>query len=56
MARILALMYTVDTKKEKYKEALRKLLDELETRIATAPIDVSYEATTTFPFKNQVEK
>ncbi|CAB4430756.1 unnamed protein product [Rhizophagus irregularis] len=30
----------VDTKNEKYKEALRKLFDELETRVATTPIDV----------------
>jgi hypothetical protein len=51
---------SVDTKDSKYEEALRKLLDELETRIA---IDVSYEATksiysysflasATFPFKS----
>ena len=36
---------SADTKNEKYKEALRKLFDELETRVATTPIDVSYEAT-----------
>ncbi|PKB99546.1 hypothetical protein RhiirA5_429516 [Rhizophagus irregularis] len=35
----------VDTKNEKYKAALRKLFDELETRVATTPIDLSYEAT-----------
>jgi hypothetical protein len=56
----------VDTKNEKYQEALRKLLDELETRIATTPIDVSYEATksiysytylasATFLFKSQIK-
>ncbi|PKK70554.1 hypothetical protein RhiirC2_849825 [Rhizophagus irregularis] len=55
-----------DTKNEKYKEALRKLFDELETRVATTPIDVSYEATksiylytylvsATYPFKDQVK-
>ncbi|PKK63537.1 hypothetical protein RhiirC2_854946 [Rhizophagus irregularis] len=55
-----------DTKNEKYKEALRKLFDELETRVATTPIDVSYEATksiysytylvsATYPFKNQIK-
>ncbi|CAB4418757.1 unnamed protein product [Rhizophagus irregularis] len=57
---------SADTKNEKYKEALRKLFDELETRVATTPIDVSYEATksiysytylvtATYPFKNQVK-
>src|SRR3954453_6533913 len=56
----------VDTKNEKYKEALRKLFDELETRVATTPIDVSYEATKSvysysflasavFPFKSQIK-
>ncbi|CAB4431044.1 unnamed protein product [Rhizophagus irregularis] len=30
---------SADTKNEKYKEALRKLFDELETRVATTPID-----------------
>ena len=56
----------VDTKNEKYGEALRKLFDELETRVATTPIDVSYEATksiysysflasATFPFKSQIK-
>uniref|UniRef100_U9TXC7 Uncharacterized protein n=1 Tax=Rhizophagus irregularis (strain DAOM 181602 / DAOM 197198 / MUCL 43194) TaxID=747089 RepID=U9TXC7_RHIID len=55
-----------NTKNEKYKEALRKLFDELETRVATTPIDVSYEATkniylytylvsATYPFKDQVK-
>jgi hypothetical protein len=53
-------------KKDEYKEALHKLLDELETRIAMTPIDVSYEATkriysytylasATFPFKSQIK-
>ncbi|UZO27660.1 uncharacterized protein OCT59_019850 [Rhizophagus irregularis] len=57
---------SADTKNEKYKEALRKLFDELETRVATTPIDVSYEATkniylytylvsATYPFKDQVK-
>ncbi|GBB93359.1 hypothetical protein RclHR1_21560002 [Rhizophagus clarus] len=56
----------VDTKNEKYKAALRKLFDELETRVATTPIDLSYEATksiysytyfasATYPFKDQVK-
>ena len=56
----------VNTKNEKYGEALRKLFDELETRVATTPIDVSYEATksiysysflasATFPFKSQIK-
>ena len=56
----------VDMKNDKYKEALRKLFDELETRIATTPIDVSYEATKSiysysflasavFPFKSQIK-
>ena len=56
----------VNTKNEKYNEALRKLFDELETRITTTPIDVSYEATksiysytylasATFPFKSQIK-
>ena len=55
-----------NTKEEKYKEALRKLFDELETRVATTPIDVSYEATksiysysflasATYPFKSQIK-
>ncbi|POG76523.1 hypothetical protein GLOIN_2v1872036 [Rhizophagus irregularis DAOM 181602=DAOM 197198] len=56
-----------NTENEKYKEALRKLFDELETRVATTPIDVSYEATksriysytylvsATYPFKDQVK-
>src|ERR1043166_3767081 len=55
-----------NTKEEKYKEALRKLFDELETRVATTPIDVSYEATksiysysflasVTYPFKTQIK-
>ena len=55
---------SVNTKDEKYKEALRKFFDE--TRIATTPIDVSYEATksiysytylalATFPFKSQIK-
>ncbi|CAB4404747.1 unnamed protein product [Rhizophagus irregularis] len=53
-------------KNEKYKAALRKLFDELETRVATTPIDLSYEATksiysytylasATYPFKDQVK-
>ena len=48
-----------DTKNEKYKEALRKLLDDLETRVATTPIDLSsiysyiYLVSATYPFKNQ---
>jgi len=57
----------VDTKNERYVEALRKLFDELETRVATTPIDVSYEATksiysysflasATFPNKNSTRK
>ncbi|PKY18621.1 hypothetical protein RhiirB3_468668 [Rhizophagus irregularis] len=48
------------------KKALRKLFDELEMRVATTPIDVSYEATksiysytylvsATYPFKDQVK-
>ena len=56
----------VSTKKDEYKEALHKLLGELETRIAMTPIDVSYEATkkiysytylasATFPFKSQIK-
>jgi len=56
----------VNTKEEKYKEALRKLFDELETRVSTTPIDVSYEATKSvysysflasavFPFKSQIK-
>ena len=56
----------VETKNEKYGEALRKLFDELETRVSTTPIDVSYEATksiysysflasATFPFKSQIK-
>src|SRR5256885_14267909 len=59
----------VNTKNEEYKEALRKLFDELETCVATTdtiPINVSYEATkgiysytylasATFPFKSQVK-
>ncbi|PKC00698.1 hypothetical protein RhiirA5_505039 [Rhizophagus irregularis] len=57
---------SANTKNEKYKEALRKLFDELETRVATTPIDVSYEATKSiysytylvsaaYPFKDQVK-
>uniref|UniRef100_U9T8G4 Uncharacterized protein n=1 Tax=Rhizophagus irregularis (strain DAOM 181602 / DAOM 197198 / MUCL 43194) TaxID=747089 RepID=U9T8G4_RHIID len=58
---------SANTENEKYKEALRKLFDELETRVATTPIDVSYEATksriysytylvsATYPFKDQVK-
>jgi hypothetical protein len=56
----------VNTKNEKYNKALRKLFDELETRITTTPIDVSYEATksiysytylasATFPFQSQIK-
>ncbi|GBB88951.1 hypothetical protein RclHR1_15570011 [Rhizophagus clarus] len=56
----------VNTKNEKYREALRKLFDELETRVIITPIDVSYEATksiysysflasVTFPFKGQIK-
>jgi hypothetical protein len=56
----------VDTKNEKYKAALRKLFDELETRVATTLIDLSYEVTksiysytylasATYPFKDQVK-
>src|SRR5581483_9856120 len=55
-----------NTKEEKYKEALRKLFDELETCVATTPIDVSYEVTksiysysflasATYPFKSQIK-
>jgi hypothetical protein len=56
-----------NTRTEKYEEALRKLLDELETRVATTPIGVSilrgtksiysytYLASATFPFKDQIK-
>lgn len=54
----------VEIKNEKYKEALCKLLGELETSTATTLINLSYEATkesihylvsATFPFKNQIK-
>jgi len=56
----------IDTKDKRYKDALHKLLDELETRVATTPIDVSYESTksiysytylasATYPFKVQLK-
>ncbi|POG62088.1 hypothetical protein GLOIN_2v1785755 [Rhizophagus irregularis DAOM 181602=DAOM 197198] len=60
----LRLKLVIEIKNEKYKEALCKLLGELETSTATTLINLSYEATkesihylvsATFPFKNQIK-